>query len=295
MCGFAYERFRGKCVMENKNDAVVKGGDYDPKLSPRELSGAISALGIKKANTRFWQLALLGILAGLYISFGSMLYIAALGDGLGKVAGGLVFSVGLVLVLIAGAELFTGNVIMLVGTITGLFPLASLLRNWVAVYIGNFVGAVITAALIWRSGLLGEVEALNKLGEIAASIAGLRLSLTFEQCVIRGIFCNMLVLLAIIMATMAKDIVSKILCIVIPIMTFVACGFEHCVANMFLIPLGLAASGAGFVDQLAMFRNILPVTIGNIIGGILILLIHPNRIRQIVFLLKSYWGASKRS
>jgi formate transporter len=281
--------------MQTKNDGADNMVSYDPKLSPKELSGAISALGMKKANTRFWQLTLLGILAGLYVSFGSMLYMVALAEGLGKVVGGLVFSVGLVLVLIAGAELFTGNVIMLVGTITGLFALSSLLRNWVAVYIGNFVGSVLTAALIWRSGLLGDVAALNGLGDIAVSISDLKLSLTFEQCVIRGIFCNMLVILAIIMATMAKDIVSKILCIVIAIMTFVACGFEHCVANMFLIPLGLTASGAGLSGQLTMFANILPVTLGNIIGGILILLIHPNRIRQIVFLLQRYWGATRRS
>ncbi len=277
----------------NKPDKNKPVDLYDPKLSPKELSGAISALGIKKANTLSWQLLLLGILAGLYISFGSMLYIVATADGQGKVVGGLVFSVGLVLVLIAGAELFTGNVIMLVGTLTGLFPFASLLRNWVAVYIGNFLGAVLTAVLIWQSGLLGELDALNRVGLLAVEIAHSKLAFTFGQCLIRGVFCNMLVILAIIMATMAKDIISKIACIVIPIMTFVACGFEHCVANMFLIPLGLLADGISIWQQAAILKNILPVTLGNIIGGILILLIHPNRIRQIVFLVQKYYSGKQ--
>ncbi len=259
---------------------------YDPKLSLRELSGAISSLGIKKANTHSWQLLLLGMLAGRYISFGSMFYIAAIADGLGKVAGGVVFSVGLVLVLIAGAELFTGNVIMLVGTLTRLYPAGSLLKNWVAVYIGNLVGSIITAILIWQSGLLGEVDSLSETGVIAADIARYKLTLTFGECLIRGVFCNMLVILAIIMSTMAKDIISKVVCIVFPIATFVACGFEHCVANMFLIPVGLFADGAGLLDHLTAFNNILPVTLGNIIGGVVILLIHPNRIRQIMFLFQ---------
>ncbi len=277
----------------NKPDKDKAADLYDPKLSPKELSGAISALGIKKANTHSWQLMLLGILAGLYISFGSMLYIVATADGQGKIVGGLVFSVGLVLVLIAGAELFTGNVIMLVGTLTGLFPFTSLLRNWIAVYIGNFLGAVITAALIWQSGLLGRPGALNKVGLLAVQIAHSKLDFTFGESFIRGIFCNMLVILAIIMATMAKDIVSKIACIVIPIMTFVACGFEHCVANMFLIPAGLLADGTSIWHQASIFKNIIPVTLGNIIGGILILLIHPNRIRQIVYLVQKYYSAAK--
>ena len=267
---------------------VEAGEKYDPKLSPKEFSKAISALGIKKANTHVWQLFLLGILAGIYISFGSQLYLVAMASGLSKVAGGAVFSIGLVLVLIAGAELFTGNVIMLVGTVTRLFAFRKLLRNWIAVYCANFLGSILTAFLIWNSGLLGEVGDLNNVGEIATAIATTKLSLTFWQCVIRGILCNMLVVLAIIMSTMAKDIISKIVCISLPIMTFVACGFEHCVANMFLLPLGLLADGVSFLEQSVIFGNILPVTIGNIIGGVAIILIHPNRIRQIKFLRGKY-------
>ncbi|AQQ69977.1 Formate channel 1 [Limihaloglobus sulfuriphilus] len=263
-------------------------GKYDPKLSLKELSSAISKLGIKKANTRTWQLLLLGVLAGLYISLGSQLFIAALAQGHSKVVGGALFSLGLVFVLIAGAELFTGNIIMLVGTLTHLFAVKKLIRNWIGVYAGNFIGSVLTAVLIWQSGLMGNSAQLTQAGEIAVKIAEAKISLPFMECLIRGFFCNMLVILAIIMATMSRDIISKIVCCIFPIMAFVACGFEHCVANMYLIPIGLLAKGTPILEQGIMFKNILPVTIGNILGGIFILMIHPNRIRQFKFLITEF-------
>lgn len=259
---------------------------YDPKLSPGELMSTISALGTKKANTDVWQLFLLGILAGLYISFGGHVFLVAIAQGMGTIVGGTVFSVGLVLVVVAGAELFTGNIIMLVGTLATLFSVFRMIRNWVTVYAGNFAGSILFAILVWKSGLFGSVDALNGLGTVAVKVAEGKLALTFSECFIRGIFCNMLVILAIITATMSKDIASKILCCILPIMVFVACGFEHCVANMFLIPIGLFAKDVPMLEHVVMFKNILPVTLGNIIGGILILLIHPNRIRQVVMLFE---------
>jgi len=279
---------------ENKNDksksdfnaAVIKTG-YEPKLTSKELNQAISSLGIKKANTKVWQLLLLGILAGLYISFGGHLFLVALKEGMGKIVGGAAFSVGLVLVVVAGAELFTGNILIIVGAISRLLSFKRMMRNWVSVYVGNFIGSFVFAVLIWESGLLGSNGVLNQLGELAVKVSEAKLALSFSQCFIRGIFCNMLVILAIIMATMSKDILSKIFCCILPIMTFVASGFEHCVANMYIIPLGLFAKGVPAWEQLIMFRNILPVTLGNIVGGILILLIHPNRINQLLFLKHS--------
>ncbi|MHC5144541.1 MAG: formate/nitrite transporter family protein [Planctomycetota bacterium] len=267
----------------NQSTATVH---YDPKLTNKELSETISALGMKKANTHPWQLFLLGILAGLYISFGGHLFLVALTEGMGKVMAGAVFSVGLVLVLIAGAELFTGNIIMLVGTITHLIPFKLMLRNWITVYLGNFAGAFGFAFLIWKSGLMGNLDAPSQIGLLAEKIADAKLAISFSECLIRGIFCNMLVILSIIMVTLSKDVTSKILCCILPIMTFVACGFEHCVANMFLIPIGLFVKGTPAIEHVYMFKNILPVTLGNIIGGVLILLIHPNRIRQVQFLLE---------
>ena len=196
--------------------------------------------------------------------------------------------------IIAGAELFTGNVIMVVGAITRHYSFRKLLRNWIFVYLGNLIGALLYTWLIYRTGLFGNptsmiggVEEIGSLGQLAASVAAKKMALPFGQALIRGIFCNMLVILAVIMSAMAKDIVSKMLCCVVPIMTFVAVGFEHCVANMFLIPIGLLVEGAGPASYAAMWGNIIPVTIGNIIGGILILFIHPNRIRQIKNLIKS--------
>ena len=267
---------------------------YDPKLSFEELGRTISHLGEKKANSKPWQLLLLGILAGLYISIGGHLFLVALNEGLGKIVGGAVFSVGLILVVIAGAELFTGNVIMLVGAVTRHYSFRKLIRNWVFVYVGNLVGALAYTWLVYRSGIFGSPSALFggvedtvSIGQLASAIAAKKIALPFGQAVIRGIFCNILVILAVIMSAMARDIVSKMLCCVAPIMAFVAIGFEHCVANMFLIPIGLLVDGAGAGSYAAMWGNILPVTLGNIIGGFIILFIHPNRIRQIKNLLKS--------
>ena len=257
-------------------------GGYVPTLTAREQDHVISALGIKKANTRVWQLGLLGALAGLYIGFGGLLSLVALNEGSGRLVAGAAFSVGLVLVVIAGAELFTGNIIMIVGAITRKFSVLKLLRNWLAVYVGNFAGSYVLAVLVVLAGVLGVAGGpLTPLGQLAVKTAEAKIAMPFVDAFVRGILCNILVILALIMAILAKDVVSKILCCVFPIMTFVACGFEHCVANMFLIPVGLLAKGIPLAGQGVMFTNLVPVTLGNIVGGLLILVLHPNRIRQL--------------
>jgi formate transporter len=260
---------------------------YDPKLSHNEVGATISSLGIKKANTRIWQLFILGLLAGLYIGFGSHLFIVAMEQNMGRIVAGACFSVGLVLVVIAGAELFTGNITMIVGAISGHYSLLLLLRNWIVVYIGNLAGAVTMAILVYKSGIFGHGQELTTTGSMAVRIAEYKMNLTFNEAFIRGIFCNILVILAIIMSYFSKDIISKIICIILPIMTFVASGFEHSIANMYLIPAGLITKGFTLPQLFAMFHNILPVTLGNIAGGLLIVLIHPNRIRQIVTLFSA--------
>ncbi len=258
----------------------------EPTLSNLELDKRISTLGIKKANSRVWQLLLLGFLAGVYIGFGGQMSLVALEQGMGRLAAGVAFSLGLILVVIAGAELFTGNVLMVIGALGRQVSLRGLLRNWLIVYIGNFIGAMALVAAVWHSGVLGRAGTLNNLGELAASVATAKIALSFTEAFLRGLLCNILVLLAIIMSTIAKDVVSKIFAIIFPIAAFVACGFEHSIANMYLIPIGLAAKGSSLYGYIASFRNILPVTLGNIVGGLLILVLHPNRIRQIVYLLK---------
>lgn len=259
---------------------------YTPSLSHKDASIAISKLGIKKSNTNIGQLLILGILAGLYIGFGGQLFLVTLASGMGKVIGGVMFSVGLILVIVAGAELFTGNSVILIGVLSTAISKRRMFKNWTAVYIGNFIGSIAMAWLIYESGLLGKVGELTATGELAAKVADAKLNIPFVQAFIRGIFCNILVILAIILATMAKDISSKILCIIFPIACFVACGFEHSIANMYLITIGLLAKGVPFHETYIMFENLIPVTLGNIVGGIFILTIHPNRIRQIGTLFK---------
>jgi formate transporter len=206
-------------------------------------------------------------------------------QGMGRIVAGACFSVGLVLVVIAGAELFTGNITMVVGTITRHYSFWQLLKSWIAVYIGNLIGAVLTAYLVYKSDVFGHGEALTSLGQVAVKVADYKNSIPFGEAFLRGVFCNILVLLAIIMSYFPKDVISKIVCVILPITTFVASGFEHCVANMYLIPAGLLAKGLGIAELGVAFHNLLPVTLGNIAGGLFIMLIHPNRLRQIAVLL----------
>ena len=262
----------------------AKPATYDPKLSPEETHQTISVLGIKKANTKIWQLFVLGLLAGLYIALGAQVFLVALQQGLGKIVAGAVFSVGLVLVVVAGAELFTGNLVMIVGAVGGHYRFRRIYRNWISVYSGNLAGCALTAVLIWHSGLLGSVERPNELGAHATQIADAKLAIPVVPAIIRGFFCNILVILAILLATISKDVVSKIFCCILPITAFVACGFEHCIANLYLMPLGLLARGATLAEHASILKNIIPVTFGNILGGLFILLIHPNRLRQLAML-----------
>ncbi len=276
--------------MENKKMAdqkvTVAHEAYKPMLSDKEVAQTISVLGIKKANTKDWQLLLLGLLAGLYIGVGAHLFLVAMQAGMGRIVSGAVFGIGLVLVVVAGGELFTGNIIMVVGTLTRQFSLVKMLRNWAVVYVGNMAGAFLLVFLVQFSGLLSHNGAPTELGAFAAGVAEAKLKLSFGEAFFRGILCNMLVMLAIIMAILSKDIISKIACCILPIMAFVASGYEHCVANMYLLPAGLAAKGVPFMDQAVIFRNILPVTLGNLVGGIGILVLHPNRIRQLLVLTR---------
>lgn len=267
-------------------------GSYDPKLTLHEYAQTISALGIKKANTKLWQLWVLGLLAGIYISLGGHLFLVGLTEGAGRIVAGVLFSLGLVCVVVAGAELFTGNIIMIVGAITLLYPVWRIVRNWITVYVGNFAGALVCVWLVWQAGLLQTNGEINALGLRAAAVADYKLSLSFAEAFFRGVLCNMLVLLAIIMATLAKDIISKIVCCIFPIMAFVACGYEHCVANMYLIPIGLCAKHQPVLSTAFLRGNLLPVTLGNIVGGTFILIAHPNRLRQLAYVLQRKRGGT---
>ena len=240
---------------------------------------------VAKTQASVLKLTILGIFAGVYIGFGAQLAImvthdmaAFLGVGMAKLIGGAVFSVGLMLVVIAGAELFTGNNLIFLSVLDRQVGVSRLLRNWTIVYFANFVGSLLLVLLMYWSGLWKTDGGL--VGAKALAIANSKVNLTFLQAFARGIMCNWLVCLAVWMAVSARTVVGKVWAIFFPIMAFVASGFEHSVANMFFIPMGLALKGqtaivtaAGLVDKLShltiggMVINLIPVTLGNIVGG----------------------------
>jgi len=240
---------------------------------------------VKKVQASALKLTILGIFAGVYIGFGAQLAIMVthdmagfLGVGMAKLIGGAVFSVGLMLVVIAGAELFTGNNLIFLSVLDRQVSVGKWLRNWTIVFLANFAGSLLLVLLMYWSGLWKTNG--NLVGATALSIANAKVNLTFLQGFARGILCNWLVCLAVWMAVSAGTVIGKVFAIFFPIMAFVASGFEHSVANMFFIPMGLALKGqtaivtaAGLTDKLAhltvggMVMNLIPVTLGNIIGG----------------------------
>ncbi len=249
--------------------------------SPEEIAQKLDAVIQRKSDASSGSQFLSGILAGIYIGFGALAAttVGAFGGlptGLAKFLAASIFCVGLVLVVIPGSELFTGNILMSAGLVTRVSSLRKVLRNWIFVYLGNFTGAILLALAVFGSGLLGSA-----VGENAAGIATAKLQIPFGQALLRGVLCNMLVCLAVIMAVGSKTNFGKILCIYFPITAFVLSGFEHSVANMYFLPAGLLVQGE-FISRFgSIFSNLIPVTIGNVIGGLLIILLHPARISKL--------------
>lgn len=248
-------------------------------FAPKEIAERIENVGVVKARLPALTLLILGILAGGFIGFGALYFTLILSDpGLGfaagRVLGGLAFSLGLILVVIAGAELFTGNNLLAMAWASGKISLGELLRNWVLVYFGNAVGAVGLALLVAWS----HQSDMNQggVGLAALKIAAAKVSLPFWEAFFKGVLCNILVCLAVWLAMAGRSVTDKILAIVFPISAFVAAGFEHSIANLYFIPLGILLKGslpnAGLVDlsQLnawGLAKNLAPVTLGNILGG----------------------------
>ena len=260
-------------------------------VAPLDLSRSLVGVSEKKASTSIVKLFVLGILAGVYIGFAAHLAtVVGTGSfawlGFKKFMIGSVFSVGLMLVIIPGSELWTGNNLMVVGLLQRKITFGGLLKNWTAVYLGNLVGSVLLAFIVAKSsGLLDGVvggTAINiAYGKVATQVDGLNHNYAYF---FKAIACNWLVCLAVMMALAAKDIGGKILAIYFPIMAFVASGFEHCIANMYFIPAGIfakgfsnavAASGKGSEALLSLnwstmwTQNIFTVTVGNFVGGAL--------------------------
>jgi formate/nitrite transporter len=255
-------------------------------LAPREIIESTIAIGKKKAELSLLQMILLGLMAGIYIGFGGFASITIMQTlknidaGLMKFAGAMVFPVGLMLVVICGAELFTGNNLMVFSVLRREIDGAALCRNWITVYAANFIGSVLLAYLIASGGYLqGSVK------DLALSIGQNKMFSNFAVPLVRGILCNILVVLAVMMATSSQDIISKIFSCWFPIMLFVLSGYEHSVANMFFLPL--AKFGGLDISWGEIFaRNLIPVTLGNMIGGALIV--------PLVYFL-AYFGEARNS
>ena len=263
-------------------------------LVPSEMAAKAESTGVKKATSNALQLFMLAILAGAFVGLGAIYSTTVLAGssslpyGVQRLLGGLVFCLGLVLVIVGGAELFTGNNLIIMAWANKKISTTQLLRNWGIVYVGNFVGSVLTALIMYftRQYTFGN----GAVGLTALNIANTKSSLEFIPAVALGIMCNALVCMAVWLCFSAHSTTDKILSIIFPISGFVAAGFEHSVANMYFIPVGLFIKQfdptvfqlPAFVDAgktLASYgaltwgnfflKNLLPVTIGNIIGGAL--------------------------
>lgn len=257
---------------------------------PAKMASRMEEIGVTKAKMDFWTMFTLAVLAGAFIATGGIflttvttgLSAAGVPYGLVRLVGGLVFCLGLIAVVVGGAELFTGNNLIIMAYASGRITTAQLLRNWAIVYVGNFVGSVLTALVMFLTGQY--MFASGALGLNALSIANAKCNLGFVQAIALGIMCNALVCLAVWLCASARSTTDKILSILFPITAFVAAGFEHSIANMYLISIGLfikswappafweaigrVPADFPYLTWPAFFlRNLLPVTIGNIIGG----------------------------
>jgi len=246
---------------------------------------------VAKANLGPYRMFALAVLAGAFIAMGAVFMTTvttgAAGEltfGVTKLLGGVSFCLGLILVVVAGAELFTGNNLIVMAWAGGKVSTTLLLRNWIIVYLGNFVGAILTAFGMYLSGQF--MFSNGAVGLNALNIAGAKTGLAFVPALVLGIFCNALVCLAVWLCMGARSTIDKIAAIIFPISAFVAAGFEHSIANMYFIPVALFIK-AGAPDSFwtaigktpadygtitwgnFFVVNLLPVTIGNIIGGAL--------------------------
>jgi len=241
---------------------------FDAYAPPR-IAAMVENAGVRKANMALLQMLTLGVLAGAFIGFGAMFYTVVmtehgLGFGPSRLLGGVAFSLGLILVIIAGAELFTGNNLIVMAWADRKVSTTLLLRNWVLVYMGNLVGAAATAYIAYLAGALDLGG--GAVAKTAAGIATGKVNISFSQALFRGILCNALVCMAVWLSFAARHVIGKVAVIVFPISAFVALGFEHCIANMYFIPLAMFGGVPG-IDVAGFVGNVVPVTIGNIIGG----------------------------
>ncbi|MEP3278326.1 MAG: formate/nitrite transporter family protein [Stappiaceae bacterium] len=236
---------------------------------PAEIAARVEQAGVGKVEMAAGQIFLLALLAGAFIGFGALFYTlvttgSTLGFGPTRLLGGMAFSLGLILVVIGGAELFTGNNLIVMAWADRKITISQLLTNWVIVYFGNFVGAVATAVLVVWSGVLDLND--GAVSDTAIRIAQAKLDLDWSEAFFRGVLCNVLVCLAVWLSFAARSVAGKVLAIMFPITAFVGVGFEHSVANMYVIPVAML-HGNTPPDISGFLSNLIAVSAGNIVGG----------------------------
>jgi formate transporter len=256
-------------------EAILAG--MRPKLgfdaySPREIAERVEDVCIAKASTPLLSLVMLGVLAGAFIGLGSLFYVivvsdSSLGFAVSRVLGGAVFSLGLLLVVVAGAELFTGNNLLAMAWVQGRITTGDVLKNWAVVCASNFAGAIGLAALVFLSGH-ADMNG-GAIGKTYLQIAATKSSLPFWTAFFRGVLCNVLVCLAVWMTLAGRSVVDRFVAVLMPIAAFVAAGFEHSIANMYFLPFAmmLQAAAGETVRLSGLWNNLVPVIAGNIIGG----------------------------
>lgn len=254
-------------------------------LTPAQIESKVESVAIGKATMPKLKLFVLAMFAGAFVALGAAFFTVVMGDAsLGfavqRLLGGLVFCLGLELVLLCGAELFTGNALMVLGKASGKIGWRGIAYNWAMVWLGNFAGALLMVALVFGSNLQG----LNggSVGDTMVALAVGKIAPAWGTLFCKGVLCNMLVCLAVWIGFGARTTVDKVIGVILPVSAFVVMGFEHCVANMFFLPMGLAAKAAGFGTAVAgadaltvngMLYNLSAATLGNIVGGVLIVVV----------------------
>jgi formate/nitrite transporter len=237
--------------------------------APAQIALKVAEVGVAKARLPTLALVMLGVAAGGFIGLGAMYYTVVVSDpslpfASARVLGGCAFSLGLILVVVAGAELFTGNNLLVMAWASRRISTRDLARNWAIVYAANAIGAAGLAIIVYwaEHAELAQGAIRQQYVDIAAA----KLSMSFSEAFFKGVLCNLLVCLAVWLAMAGRSVADRVLAIIFPVSAFVAAGFEHSVANMYLLPLGMLL-GDGGLNIAALGRNLIPVTLGNIVGG----------------------------
>lgn len=278
---------------------------YSAISTPPQIVAANMNAAKSKTELSLGRMILLGIFAGMFIAGGasaSSLAMHAISNvGLARLVAGTIFPVGLMMIVLVGGELFTGDCLMIMGCVHGKFSVSKMVKVLIVVYLSNLVGSLLFAGLVYASGQYNYTNGM--LGAFTIKVALGKVNLSFGAAVASGILCNIFVCMAVLMATAARDISGKIWGIFFPILTFIVSGYEHCVANMYYIPAGIFAKASSTYASLAMesygyttlqldslnwanfvVKNLIPVTIGNILGGMVFVglplyLIHQKKLK----------------